>query len=400
MTLGSRPRPTGSRQRRLNVFGFAACCLLPAACCFAAEPPKLAGDTPRTAQRFAEAAAFEKQGRWTDAVDVYLRLLDESGDDLVPDDGDPRHLLPARGLVHRRIAARPELLAPYRDRVEPRAKRLLEQGQAGRDPQPLEQVVDLFFCSRSAETALHLLGDLACERGDFDQARRYWHLLEPAAGSPAQPGRPRRLAYPDPAGGPALARAKQILTRLLAGERAEATAEFQAFRKAHPDAAGHLAGRDGNLAGILQSLLDTAETVRVPAPVGIAPPLATFAGDASRNGVLAGVLPPFAPVPQYLAIPLPDDGKPDRARTDMRPPIRPAALAFYPLIARGQVFVADARRVLAYDLATGQLSGHFDLIPADEDPPAWGKSRLPLNAGGNFTLTADGDRLYARLGPP
>src|SRR5205823_4700877 len=177
-----------------------------------ADPPKLIGETPRTAQRFAEAAALEKQQNWPAAVEVYLRLLDEAGDDLVPADGEAgslRHLLPARGLVHRRVAARPELLAPYRERVEPRAKRLLDQGEAGRDPQPLEQVVDLFFCSRSAEAALHLLGDLACERGDFDVARRYWHLLEPSA---------TELAYPDPEGGPALARAKQVLARLLAGD--------------------------------------------------------------------------------------------------------------------------------------------------------------------------------------
>src|SRR5947209_6649454 len=82
----------------------------------------------------------------------------ESGDDLVPAGRDGHHLLPARGLVHRRIGARPELLAPYRARIEPRAKRLLDQGEAGRDPLVLAQVVDQFFCSRSAETALNLLG--------------------------------------------------------------------------------------------------------------------------------------------------------------------------------------------------------------------------------------------------
>ena len=55
-----------------------------------ADPPKLAGETPRTAQRFAEAADLEKQQRWTDAVELYLRLLDDAGDDLVPADGDTR----------------------------------------------------------------------------------------------------------------------------------------------------------------------------------------------------------------------------------------------------------------------------------------------------------------------
>src|SRR5689334_14203701 len=127
-----------------------------------AEPPKLAGETPRTVRRFAEAAAFETEQRWGAAIDLYLRLLDDAGDDLVAADPDVHHLLPARTLVHRRVAARPEHLGPYRDRVEARAKRLLEQGEAGRDSQPLEQLVEQYFCSRSAETALHLLGDLAC----------------------------------------------------------------------------------------------------------------------------------------------------------------------------------------------------------------------------------------------
>ncbi len=369
--------------RRFLLVACAACCLLPPAGCFAAES-KLFGETPRTAQRFAEGAALEKQQRWTEATDLYLRLADEAGDDLAPADDDAHHLVTARRLVHRRIAARPELLNMYRARVEPRAKRLLKQGEAGSDPLPLEQLVDQFFCSRSAEAALHLLGDLACERGEFDQARGYWRLLE-AAESP--PG----LRYPDPSGGPALARAKQILARLLAGERAEAAAELQSFRKAHPNVAGHLAGRDGNFAATLQALLDAADSTRVPRLVGIAPPPNTYGGDATRNGVLRGVLPPFSPHPRYPAILLPGSiGDP----TIQRPPVRPEALAFYPVIAHGQVFVTSAHQVLAYDLATGQLSGRYvqpgDILRADE--------KLPLADGGSFTLTVDSDRIYARLG--
>jgi outer membrane protein assembly factor BamB len=382
-TRGSRQQTAGSGQqsRGFDFLICAACCLLPAACCFA-DPPKLFGEIPRTAQRFADAAALEKQQRWADAIEVYLRLADEAGDDLVPADDDSHHLLTARTLIHRRIAARPELLAPYRSRVEPRAKRLLEQGESMRDPQLLEQVVDQFFCSRSADAALHLLGDMACEPGEFEQACRYWRMLEPAT-------LPHGLGYPDPRGGPALARAKQVLARMLAGERAEASADLKDFRKRHSDAAGHLAGRDGNLAGILQSLLDAGDAVRVPVFVGVAPPPTTFAGDASRNGVLQGILPPFSPQPRYAAIPLP--GAADD-RLVQRPPVQPSALAFYPMIAHGQVFVADARSVLAYDIASGRLSGRY-VKPGE---PSEEKLRLP--AGGSFTLTVDGDRLYCRLG--
>ena len=221
----------GNRERRMamgrgQVWAGTAAAAWLAISVHAAEPPKLAGESPRTTQRFAEAAELESQQKWSDAVEVYLRLIDDAGDDLVSADGDNRYLLPARRLAHRRIAARSELLAIYRARVEPRAKRLLEQGESERDPQVLGQVVDQFFGSRSAETALNLLGDLACERGEFDRARQYWRRL-------ALSGSSGDLAYPDPTGGPALARAKCILSRLLAGERAEAVTEFQAFRKEH-----------------------------------------------------------------------------------------------------------------------------------------------------------------------
>ncbi len=359
----------------------------------AANAPRLIGESARTLQRLAEAAALEQQQRWADTVELYLRLLDEAGDDLVPSDADPRHYLPVRGLVHHRLAARRELLQPYRDRVEPRAKRLLEQGEAQRAPQPLERLVDAFFCSRSAEAALHLLGDLACERGDFERARYYWHLLEP-------PATPRGLAYPDPQGDVALARAKQILARILAGETVAAAAEFRAFRTAHPQAAGHLAGRDGNLAATLQHLLDAPDLARVPAPVGLARAPTSFAGDGTRNGVLAGMLPPFSPQPRYPAVPLPDaDPRTDGLRVIQRPLIRASALAFHPVIACGQVFVTDARRVTAYDLSNGHLSGQLDLALTEPRLAALG-TRLPSTIDARYTLTVAGDRVFVRLGQP
>ena len=55
------------------------------------------GTSPRTEQRFIDAAALEKAERWFEAVDLYLRVADESGDDLVPADAEKRHLIrPAR----------------------------------------------------------------------------------------------------------------------------------------------------------------------------------------------------------------------------------------------------------------------------------------------------------------
>src|SRR5207249_4351850 len=106
--------------RRVQCWGIAAVlgwCAVVARPAPAADAPRLTGESPRTLQRFDEAADLEKDRRWADAVELYLRLLDEAGDDLVPGDAGARHYLPARVLVHRRLAARPELLPPYRTRV-------------------------------------------------------------------------------------------------------------------------------------------------------------------------------------------------------------------------------------------------------------------------------------------
>jgi outer membrane protein assembly factor BamB len=368
------------------------CGVAPARPAAGADPIRLIGESQRTVQRLAEAADLEGRGRWTEAVELYLRLLDEAGDDLVPSDADNRHYLPARGVVHRRLAARADLLPPYRDRVEVRAQRLLELGESQHDPMPLEQLVANFFCSRSAESALHLLGDFACERGEFEQARRYWRLLEPATS-------PNELALPDPKGDVALPRAKQVLARLLAGERDEAAATLRTYRADNPNAVGHLAGRRGNLADTLQQLLETPDLSRVPAAEAVANPT-TFAGDATRNGLLTGLLPPFSPQPRYPPILLPGANPASDARLIQRPLIRPAALAIHPVIAQGQVFVADASRVTAYDLATGQLSGQFDITHSVPQLGSLRDLRLPSTLDADFTVTLADGRVFARLGPP
>jgi outer membrane protein assembly factor BamB len=356
------------------------------ACGVAAEPTRIVGESSRTARQFEEADGLARQGRWDDAVGLYLRLLDNAGDDFVADDVDPDHLVSARRLVARRIVARAELLAPYRERVEGRAKRLLDQGGRARDEALLARVVDDYFCSRSAGAALQMLGDLACERGDFDAARRYWRLLTPSD-SPAD------LRYPEPEGEPAIAGAKAVLARLLAGQSSEAVAELTVFRDKYPDAAGHLAGRDGKLADILRSQTDAAAALRVRSVEGRDTLSLTYGGNSSRNGVFRSPLRPFAPQPQYDSIVV-------RGRRRGATSSPETGLAVHPVIAHGHLFIADSRRVLAYDLLTGVLAGRFDLFGRGDDLPAWAVSDLPAGSGGRFTLTVDGDRVFARLGPP
>src|SRR5207245_431192 len=110
------------------------------------------------------------------------------------------------------------------------------------------------------EQALHLLGDLALERGEIEVAEHFWGMLAPypsaAKREPAKGAEPFELLYPDPKDNGSLAQAKLILARLFRGEKPNAILGLAAFREKHQAVTGHFAGRDGNLADILQSLID------------------------------------------------------------------------------------------------------------------------------------------------
>src|SRR5205823_9597495 len=111
-------------------------------------------------------------------------------DDPVAADAHPA--APARRLCHRRLAALPvEALRTYRTRVDPQAKKWLEQGTADHDIPLLQRVVDETFCSRRTDAALDLLGDLEFERGQFFEAGRWWGMLaRPASEAAAHAKQP------------------------------------------------------------------------------------------------------------------------------------------------------------------------------------------------------------------
>src|SRR5262249_48943257 len=142
----------------------------------------------------------------------------------------------------------------YRGRVDPRAKQWFQEGVDGHDMRPLRRVVDEAFCSRLGDRAADLLGNLAFEKGNFAEARRWWSLIFPPAGESAD--RPGRLLFPDPEVDVAKVRAKQIIALLFRGERDRAARELVVFRRLHGAASGRLAGRTGSYAAAVQALLD------------------------------------------------------------------------------------------------------------------------------------------------
>ncbi|HZY89175.1 MAG TPA: PQQ-binding-like beta-propeller repeat protein, partial [Gemmataceae bacterium] len=263
----------------------------------------------------------------------------------------------------------------------------------------LRKVVDEAFCSRSGEKALDLLGDLAFERGRFDEAEGWWRSLAPLDGGDKRESEGGELLYPDPQG-TARSRAKQLLARLFRGD-AEFESDLEAFRARHGKAEGALAGGKGTYADLLRALA----AARKKAPVAV-PEWTTFGGDPERGLVVPGgpdVLERLARLcragptwrfdletrQRILGRPAPPD-------TAVGKPLFARGLAFHPVIAAGAVLVADARRVTAYDLRTGESSDWYDA--ADEFGGFAGKEKLPAPADLRYTLTVAGGRVYARLG--
>jgi outer membrane protein assembly factor BamB len=345
----------------------------------------LPGETKEYLSRLKLADDLAARQKWSEVVDEYQHLLRDGGDVLVPTENGRSVQL--RRLCQERLAALPPRgLEVYRRRVEVQTRRWLERGTAERDTELLRRIVDDAFCSRAGEKALDLLGDLAFERGEFAEARQWWHLLAPL---PSEAG---RLHFPDPQGDTARVHAKQILALLFEGEQTAAESEWKRFAKSHAKAAGNLAGQDGNYVGILHHWLkrppDFPELQEWP----------TFAGSAARQRDLPTKLPSrlWAAGPTWRV----SLNKPEHRSEGEQPAVSAALarrLAFHPIIVEDRVLVADARRVLSFDLMTGRLRFHYDL-GKDDGQANIPEQKRPAEPDARYTLTAAEGRVYACLG--
>ena len=285
------------------------------------------------------------------ALEEYQRLARYGEDTLVPSPiaASAVPSIQARRLAHARARAVPaSLLRAYRTRVDGPARRLLREGQAERDPVPLRNLVDEYFCSRYGEEALDLLGDLAFERGQFAEARHWWSLL-------VQPGEDsHHLHFPAAKIDPALVRAKMILARIFQRQTVEASQDVKDFRPARAGQ-GALAGRSGVLAEILADELVRAR------PFGDDPDWATFGGSVTRQQVLARATSVrlWADGPTWRR-PLPGSGDLMQPRVGRR--YQPV---MHPIIVEDQVLLNDCRSVVSYHLPTGNYSWQYKLKSAE-----------------------------------
>jgi outer membrane protein assembly factor BamB/tetratricopeptide (TPR) repeat protein len=389
----------------------------------AASATVLTGESESVARRLEAAAKLATEKKLSEALDDYLRILEHTGNVLVPLDGKRRrHCIQARRLCHLHIAALPAAgLKLYRTRVDDQLKKTLREAVRTHDRRTLGNIVEKAFCSKAAEPALELLGDLAFERGDFDEARRWWRLLavpvhDIKQRTKEEPNRLEDLMYPDPEEDRvARVRAKHLIAQLFQGEGQALAADLKAFRQLHGKATGHLAGTQGNYADIVQKLI---EKTKVETQHTEEETASTFAGKPSRNLVAPSGLPDRIGANGPAWVVRLDSGarlsekevKALRQEEEEISPRDALSLAFHPVVTSNLVLWADARYVNANDLLTGRQVFRYDLCGEGKDggkndDSALGVSqmgevslKLPARAGLRYTLTVADGRVYARLG--
>ncbi len=376
-----------------------------------------------TVSAVQEASYAAGVGRWLDAIEQYQRIVETAGDELIPVPapvwalaqlaGGPAftvpwtnsHFLPARWICHEQISRfPPAALKLYRDRVDHVAGKRLELARTSADDRLLESILEDWFNSSPAETAILLLAQRSFDRADFDSALRYWRLLLPGRDD---------LRFPDPKTPVAATRARSILAQLFLGNIEQAERDLQLFRTDCRDASGLLAGRDGNYADTLQSIInDPRQTTIVPAAAD-GKEWSTYASAPSRQSLVTNGLPQFWPAPSWrYKLPSTDPSFRRGALRGGEPPVpldHPSTLAFHPVIAKGRAFVADARRVYVFDLKDEKIArgGNFrptilDLIGVANRT----KSAIPKIEAGlpprdvRCTLTYADSYLFVRVGMP
>jgi outer membrane protein assembly factor BamB len=364
----------------------------------------LSGESRAVTGKIADIRQRLTAKKWDAAAALLQSVIETAGDELAL--VGPDRAVGARVVCHRLLAdlppeVRTEVLHLYRARAEAQARKWLEQGLADRDVRLLRRVVDEAFCTRAAEGALDVLGDLAFERGRFDEAEHWWRALTPLTSAEG-----RDLVFPDPETDTARTRAKQLLARLFRGDP-RSDDELAAYRKVHPDAAGKLAGRDGRYADILKAI---AVEQRTAARSETGPAVAdrdwpTFGGDPGRGPLLPatarqldrlGALCRRATWRFDLASRERLDDPPPPPQWDGNDRKTVRSLAFFPVLANDKVIVADARTVTAFDLHTGRGEEWFDARRMSLSSSA--ELSLPAPPDLRYTLTVAEDCILARLG--
>jgi cellulose synthase operon protein C len=356
------------------------------------------------------AASHSRDGQWPEAVEIYQRVIQQFGEKVarLPKDdpgGDPSGesvlYVDVRRFCQQRLAQLPpEARAVYRGRVDAQAERWYRQGEERRDRVRLRRVVDEAFCSSWGDDAVELLGDLAFQEGRFDESLDDYRRLVADEGHAAS-----RFVHPDPSVDLARVAAKKLLCRQALGIEPPGDKELAIFARTYPNASGMLAGRDGLYLTTLAAAFRLDQLAPVVQTDNRWP---TFAGASTRTRVVAE--PVDVGSLQWRV-----DLEPVRNVTGPRGyrgvgtysgPTRPEKLlAYHPIIVGDQVIVGDDTQIVAYNLndrpegPVGTPNGAAKIAwRHDEElggPPQANRQTVGIP---RYTLTANSDRIYARMG--
>ena len=396
-------------------------------------------------ERFARFIA-DKQ--WSEAVDTLSAVLESPSDELVLLEGEPNDFaryVPIREYCHRQLVrlARdaPAALEAYRNRIDPLAKRWLDEGLANGDAASLERVVRQLYASRHTDQALLALGDLALERGQFQLAREYWRQITPEALTPTAPsdipgampdrslwlggkdiaedvgderlkqwlGEPRqsttRLVYPDSDLPAADTLARLVLASVMEGSLDRATLEIRVLRLTHPTAVGRLSGRSGKWTKLLGDFLDSSRKWSQPAEKQ---EWTQFAGALGRTASSSQQADPG--MRAVWSAPLEVETAENEALAAGRERTGESVKRLYsvhPLVLGDRVYVPQQNSVLSFDLATGspgfladntndaiarEVYRHHINPQATDEVLTFGVARYTLSSHKRF--------LFARVGSP
>ena len=375
-------------------------------------PPKFVPDSSDPAANLLRIAAEHAKGKkWAEALQMYQRVIDQFGNKVaalpseeqdVDRSGDFVLYVDDRWYCHRVIAKLPpEAREIYRKRVDGIAERWYRQGEKERDLASLRRVVDQAFCSAWGDKALELLGDLAFQDGRFGEAlAAYGQLVAD------RPEDTFTLVHPDPTVDLARVAAKKLLCRAALGENPPGPADLKDFASRYPGAAGTLAGRTGPYTEIVAQALQSDHLAPAQEPDNRWP---TFAGSFQRTKLVSG---PIDVGSMQWRVDL------EKVTFPRMPGFNPRGLggpvsvtserllAFHPIVLGEQVIVCDGSRVLAFNLndrpadteaATHRVVGPVWKYPADDDAQV-PQARHSSPGIPRYTLTAYGNRIYARLG--
>jgi len=369
------------------------------------------------------ASAHVRDGQWAEAIDIYRRVIDQFGDILArlpnEESAPPGDLardwaatkgwglnVRVRSYCNLLLATLPpEGRALYRSRVDAQAEGWYRRGAAERDRASLRKVVEQAFCSSRGDDALNLLGDLAFQDGRFAEALGAYRQLVPD-----RPGEALGLVHPDPDVDLARVAAKKLLCRAALGEDAPTPADLEAFAAAYPKARGKLAGREGPL---VKDVAAALAADHLAPPVQLDGRWPTFAGASSRSKVAPGTIDVGSFQWRYKLEPV-QAGRVMNQMMGMRhgfgaPAPAPAGdpiPAYHPIILNDQVVIADDHQIAAFNLndrpepqdgkeAAVEVAWRHDATQG-KTPSARGATV----GAARYTLTASGDRVYARLGDP